>query len=87
MERHTDDVALAAYLRLEGFTYAGLRLRPRSPGPGKRIGEFTFPVSARLEACCDRYDRGEARVEPKAFALAFRAVRDDLFAFLGSTRH
>lgn len=84
MARQTDDVALAAYLRTEGFNCSGFN--ERRVGGGKRIADFVYRDSARLNACWDRYERGEARVEPRTFALAFRAVRDDLFAFLGSAR-
>lgn len=88
----TADVALATYLKMEGFEID--RLEIISNGSPKPVAEFVFtdPIQyagsvSRLTAAQMDYERGNARCEPRAFALEFRRVRDQLFSFLQTYRH
>jgi hypothetical protein len=86
----TADLALATYLKIEGCPIDRLEVMPG--GSPKAVAEFVVscPNGATAEslwALAKDYERGAARVEPRDFAVEYRRVRDQLFAFLRDHRN
>lgn len=79
-ELKTDDLAMAAFLHLEGHNHREIRMRDR------RSAEWIFDSDGKLRECAETYQRGDALVEPLAFNRTLRQVRDELYHFLRNHR-
>lgn len=78
----TDDMTLATYLTLEGFTPALVKVGERRNG--NPIGAWDFP--AECEGLKERFEAGQAGVEPQAFHRELNRTRSRLFEFLQTER-
>jgi hypothetical protein len=74
----TDDLAMAAFLHTEGYTFTVEAFG--------RKGWFIFRAVDGLEACVDDYRDGVAEVEPRTFAQATGHCRKVLYDALGIGR-
>lgn len=72
-EFRTADMALAAYLILEGFGYESVEARD---GNGRVTAEFVFSESGELSAAAHEYELGQVVVEPRDFTRKVAFVRN-----------
>lgn len=77
VELTTEDMALVAFLKLEGVEYA----RQRRLGTGGCC--WVYCISDRTQRLFDDYHAGEAAVDPREFARKLGLVRTDMYRFLG----
>jgi hypothetical protein len=80
-EHRTTDLALAAYLNFNDYKHDRIEVID-----GSRSACWVFPADRRLLLECELFNRGECTVEPRAFVLAVRETRDELYRFLKQAR-
>lgn len=80
-ELRTDDLAMAAYLNLEGHRHIRLEMRDR------RSAEWIFAGDGPLHEAAEIYQQADARVEPLEFNRKLREVRDELYKFIRLNTH
>lgn len=68
----TADMALAAYLILEGFRHSAVEL---VHGSGRQA-EFVFEDGADIRGAIDEYELGHGSVEPRDFTRKLAFVRN-----------
>lgn len=72
-EFRTADMALSAYLILEGFRYDRVEARD---GNGRVTAECVFLESGELTAAAEEYELGQVVVEPRDFMRKVAFVRN-----------
>lgn len=73
LEFRTTDLALAAYLCVEGFRF--LRIERRK---GTHIADIIFDGEQMLYAAVDEYEVGHATVEPRTFQQKVHWLRNKM---------
>jgi hypothetical protein len=78
----TTDMAMAAYLRINGARHLTMELIEFPDEDRQDQVEWVYQGTPRVNNLVSDYNEGSATVEPKKFATILAIVRRELYAFI-----
>lgn len=79
----TTDLAMAAYLQVQGMTPDGMEVVNRDRQGGHPQGAWVFKETPTLRDLVNEFNDGDALVEPDEFHRQINSTRRAMFDFLG----